>query len=124
MSVSNFLKEGRAEISLQLGTIGEGLIYTHIPQRPNPPCFIVSPGSPYVEEGETFTEFRCRFDVLILAGHAQNEGETENLDDLIIKSLDALETWDIEGVEQPSQFEINGSYFLGTKITISQDKNL
>ena len=79
MSVSNFLKEGRAEISLQLGTIGEGLIYTHIPQRPN---------------------------------------------DLIIKSLDALETWDIEGVEQPSQFEINGSYFLGTKITISQDKSL
>jgi len=101
MRVSNFLKEGRAEISLQLGTIGDGLIYTHIPQRPNPPCFIVSPGSPYVEEGET-----------------------SNLDDLIIKSLDALETWDIEGVEQPSQFEINGSYFLGTKLTISQDKNL
>ena len=51
--MSNILKDSRAEISLQLGTIGEGLIYTHIPQRPNPPCFVISPGSPYIEEGET-----------------------------------------------------------------------
>jgi len=122
--VSNLLSSARQEISLQLGTIGEGLIYTHIPQRPNPPCFVVSAGSPYLEEGETFCEFRCRFDILILSGHAQNENETDNLDELICSAVDALETWDIEGVEQPSQYEINGAYFLGTKITLSQDKTL
>lgn len=122
--MSNLLSSARQEINLQLGTLGVGLIYTYVPERPQAPCFIVSAGAPYLEDGETFTEMRCRFDILLLAGVATNETETGVLDQLICDAVDALETWDIEGVEQPSQYEINGAYFLGTKITLSQDKTL
>ena len=122
--MSNMLKSARAELSLQLSSIGEGQVYLHIPARPNALCFVISPGAPYVEDGETFTDFRVRFEVLILSGVATNETETDNLDDYIVKVIDNVETWNIEAVEQPSQYEINGILYLGTKINLLQEKTL
>ena len=120
---NNFLKSSRQEIKLQLTPLAEQ-VYETIPARVNAPCFIVSPGSPYVEEGETFTDFAVRFEVVALAGVATNEVISEELDTLIINALDALDTWGIEGVDTPSQFEINGANYLGTRINVVAEKSL
>jgi hypothetical protein len=125
--VSNFLKASRDEIKLQLNSIAtehDIKVYEFIPERPNTPCFILSPGSPYVTQGTAFCDFATRFEVLVLAGKSTNEAATNLLDQLIVESVDALETWFIEEVETPSAFEINGATFLGTKIQITADKSL
>lgn len=125
--VSNFLKASRDEIKLQLNSIAtehDIKVYEFIPERPNTPCFILSPGSPYITQGTAFCDFTTRFEVLILAGKSTNEAATNLLDQLIVESVDALETWFIDEVETPSAFEINGATYLGTKIQITADKSL
>lgn len=127
--VSNFLRASREEIKLQLNAVllqnkQDIQVYEFIPERPSLPCFVISPGSPYISQGTTFCDFSTRFEVLVLADKLTNEAATNLLDQLIVEAVDALETWFIEEVEQPSAYEINGGTFLGTKLNITADKTL
>ncbi len=127
--MSNFLKASREEIKLQLNSVlminrEDVHIYEHIPARIAAPCFVISPGSPYVEQGNSFCDFAVRYEVLALSGVASNEVETDNLDHFLAEALDALDTWHIESVEQPSQYELNGAAYLGAKINLLADKSL
>ena len=121
---SNFLAAAREEVEFELRRIGEGQVYSFVPERPSTPCFIVSPGAPYVEQGRTFCDFQVRFEVLVLSGQATNQTETENLDRLLCEAIDELDTWFVEGVEQPSAYEINGATLLGTKLFVTAEKTL
>ena len=127
--VSNFLRASREEIKLQLNSVllqnkQDIQVYEFIPERPSLPCFVIAPSSPYISQGKTFCDFTTRFEVLILADKLTNQQATDLLDQLIVEALDALETWFIEEVEQPSAYEINGGTFLGTKIQLTADKTL
>lgn len=125
--MSNFLAASRSEIKLQLNSVATDQdiqVYEFVPERPNLPCFVISPSSPYVSQGTAFCDFQTRFEVLILADKLTNEAATTLLDTLIVEAIDALETWFIEEVEQPSAYEINGSTFLGTKLQLTADKSL
>ena len=123
--VSNFLRASREEIKLQLNTIETDIqVYEFIPERPSLPCFVIAPSSPYISQGTSFCDFQTRFEVLILAAKLTNQRATDLLDQLIVDGIDALETWFIEEVEQPSAYEVNGGTFLGTKIQITADKTL
>jgi hypothetical protein len=125
--VSNFLRASREEIKLQLNAVSteqDIQVYEFVPERPSLPCYVISPSSPYVSQGTTFCDFTTRFEVLILADKLTNQEATNLLDNLIVEALDALETWFIDEVEQPSAYEINGGTFLGTKIQITADKTL
>jgi hypothetical protein len=123
--VSNFLRASREEIKLQLQAVEQDTrVYEFIPERPSLPCFVIAPSSPYVSQGTSFCDFQTRFEVLILADKLTNERATHLLDELIVETLDALDTWFIEEVEQPSAYEVNGGTFLGTKIQITADKTL
>jgi len=99
-------------------------VYEYIPERPSLPCFIITPGSPYVTQGTAFCDFTTKYEVLVLADNSTNETATDLLDQLVVEALDALETWFIEEVEVPQAYEINGALLLGTKIQISADKSL
>jgi len=117
--VSNFLRASREEIKLQLNSVllqnkQDIQVYEFIPERPALPCFVIAPSSPYISQGTTFCDFTTRFEVLILADKLTNQEATNLLDKLIVDAIDALETWFIEEVEQPSAYEINGGTFLGT----------
>ena len=119
----------RQEIQLQLNAVllqnhQDIQVYEFVPERPNLPCFVISPSSPYVSQGTAFCDFQTRFEVLVLADKLTNEAATTLLDTLIVEAIDALETWFIEEVEQPSAYEVNGSTFLGTKLQLTADKSL
>ena len=127
--MSNFLAASREEIKLQLNSVllqnhQDIQVYEFVPERPNLPCFVISPSSPYVSQGTAFCDFQTRFEVLVLADKLTNEAATTLLDTLIVEAIDALETWFIEEVEQPSAYEVNGSTFLGTKLQLTADKSL
>ena len=127
--MSNFLRASREEIKLQLRSVllqnrQDIQVYEFIPERPSLPCFVISPSAPYISQGNTFCDFTTRFEVLILADKLTNQEATNLLDQLIVEALDALETWFIEEVEQPSAYEINGGTFLGTKVQLTADKTL
>ena len=127
--VSNFLKASREEMKLQLNSVllqnkQDIKVYEFVPERPSLPCFVIAPGSPYITQGTAFCDFATRFEVMVLADKLTNQAATDLLDQLIVEAVDALETWFIEEVEQPSAYEANGGTFLGTKIQITADKTL
>ena len=123
--MTNTLYQARQSIKEAISTDLPDLnVYPFIPGRPNTPCFAVEPGSPYMEEGATFCEFQVRFSCILLSDYATNENATDLLDQLICGVIDALDDWVIESVEQPSQFEVNNNYFLGTRIDIRAPKQL
>ena len=121
----NTLATARHNITLAVTQeVPELNVYSYVPGRPNVPAFVVEPGSPYMQEGETFCDFIVTYSCLLLAENATNENATEKLDQLICEVIDALDEWTVTGVEQPSQFEVNNNYFLGTRIDIQAPKTL
>ena len=121
--MANTLRAARDELRLLLGTTGVR-VETVVPGRVTPPVAVIEPGTPYMEQGETFDDFAVRFNVVLFAASADNLESTDQLDQLVCDVIDAVDTWVVEGVDQPSAFDVNGSLFLGTRIALLCDKDL
>lgn len=93
--------------------------FAKVPGRFTPPVAIVVPGSPYVEQGDTFGTSALRFDVWLAAPSGELAEDT--LDDLIDTATGALtgESWDIETVTQPFDWSpTSGGNHLASIISI------
>lgn len=121
--MANTLKSVRQEIAVQLSAAGVSS-YEWIPSRVVTPAAIVEAGSPYMEQGETFADFLVRMNIVLLAATATNDVATSELDALICTTIDALDTFDIERVNQPEAFEINGAQYLGVRINLMTNQDL
>lgn len=119
----NTLKSVRQEIGFQLGAVGIPH-YEFIPSRVNVPAALIEPGSPYMEQADTFAEFTIRMSVVLLVSGSNNEEATDELDQLIVTAIDALDTFDIESVSSPDGFEINAAQYLGTRVNLITTKDL
>ncbi len=119
----NTLASCRAELQLLLGAAGV-TVYDHIPERVVPPVALLEPGSPYMEQGDTFCDFIIRFNCVLLVANGTNDKATETLDQLICEAVDAVDTWDAVTVEQPNPFEVNGATYLGVRIQFRSDREL
>ena len=121
--MANTLKAARDELALLLTSAGVS-VHSYIPERITPPVAVIEPGSPYMEEGTTFCEFQVRFNVVLLAAHATNENATNHLDQAICDIIDKVDTFDLEGVEQPLAFEAGTASYLGTRLSFVTEKDL
>ena len=119
----NTLASARQEIKHVLDQAGY-TVWSFIPERVTPPVVVLEPGSPYMNEGDAFTLFVCRFDLILLAATATNSKATEDLDQMIMDCVDALDMYYIEEVSKPMQIEANGVAYLGTTISISDKKEI
>jgi len=119
----NTLRSVRDEVALQLAAAGV-TVHEFIPSRVNPPAAVLEAGSPYMTQGQSFSDFVVRINVVLLAGNATNEIATDELDQLICAAIDNLETFDIESVEQPEALEINGAQYLGVRIRLLTNKEI
>lgn len=91
----------------------------YVPERVSPPIAIIKAGAPYVEQGQTFTEFQVRLDVRIVAGTATNEVATSALDQLISDAIIALGDWTIELVSEPEMLLVNNAQYLSARLSIT-----
>jgi hypothetical protein len=119
----NTLKSVRQEISVQLSAAGISN-YEFVPSRVNVPAAIIEPGSPYMEQGETFADFTVRMNVVLLVAGTTNDTATDELDQLIVNAIDALDTFDIEAVGSPEGFELNAAQYLGSRLNLVTTKDL
>ena len=104
---------------------GAGMtVSDYLPERVSPPLAIISPGEPFVEEGQTFTTFGIRLDVVLVAGRASNEVSTTELYDLIEQAVFNLGDWSIERVARPYALEANGVQYLATTVQINTNKEI
>lgn len=96
-------------------------ITTHLPERIVPPLAIVAPGSPYLEDGESFGKYRARFTVFLVCATGTNDTVTDQLDELVASAVVALDDspWLTERVDQPSMLEHGRASFLSTTIDVA-----
>jgi len=121
--MANLLAGCREELRLLLGAAGV-TVYDHIPERVVPPVALLEPGSPYMQQGDTFCDFTVNMNVVLLVGQGRNEVGTVDLDELICEVLDAVDTWDLVSVEQPAAFDMNNTTYLGVRIQFATDRSL
>ena len=121
--MANMLKSVREEARVLLAAAGV-TVYEYIPARISPPAAVMEPGNPYIEQGQTFSEFNVRLSVVLVAGQSSNEKATDDLDQLICSAMDALDTFDIESVEQPATYDFNGAQLLGARVNLVTNKDL
>ena len=96
--------------------------FDHLPARYTPPAAVVLPGSPYLVAGPTFGEHTVTFDVELIAARGDNSVQTDELDDLIDKTVVALLAagWDLGDIAKPSMLQPReGEMYLAVPVTVS-----
>ena len=113
----NTLAAVRQGLSQRLSSLGIAP-FEYVPERIAPPAAVITPATPYIQEGDTFSQIEVKFDIVLIAGHATNETVTKELDQMIMDVINELDDVAIESVEAPTGFEWNNANYLGSRITI------
>jgi len=114
MSEINALK---IEFSLEL--VGAGLnVLEYIPERITPPIILINAAQPYLQTAE-FGEWSLGVELVLVASTATNKKATENLDQLIEDTLNAITPLTyarITSVNQPYNLQTNNAEYLSANI--------
>lgn len=115
------------ELRIQLKAYLSGLgtqnvaVYTETPEKlAANKNVVVEPSDPYVTQGPVYGEYDVTFDVTLIVKATNNKVNTDSMDDLIVAALRALdETWQVGEVGRPVPFEKEGTQYMGTTFTIT-----
>lgn len=114
--------EQRQQIAEAVGT-PEVPAFSTLPSRFAPPAIFVGPGDPYItREGMTFGGEQVRHQVTVVTAAGVNEQRADELDALIVNTLDALyvlEDFDVGEVGRPGQVSIGGQSYLAAAIDVT-----
>lgn len=118
MSTLGTLRGDIADIVGEATTI---TAFPYLPARITPPCAVVLPGSPYLEDGDVYKSYNARFTIDLVMGTAANEVTSAGLDDQVETTIMALTEngYSLESVQAPYAMEMNNATYLATTITIS-----
>jgi len=119
----NTLAACRQELRLLLATVGV-TVYDYVPNRVVPPAVVLQPAGTWIEPGETFCDVEISFDVIAVASPVTNETATAELDQLVMDVLDAIDTWEINGVSAPDALTSGGTEYLSAAITFTTTKEV
>lgn len=108
----------KAELALTLQAAGLD-VYDYIPERVTPPVVVIRSGSPYLTPSSVGQEFLVNLELVVVAGFATNETSTDDLDDLIEQTIQAIPAdAGFRDVAQPYTLVMNGNDYLATTITV------
>lgn len=115
----NALSTTRADVATVLTAAGLNAVYS-IPDRITPPVAVIMPGSPYVEDGTTYTNNLIRLVVRVITNAASNEVMADDLDAAISSALIALspDQWNVS-VSEPFALVVGTAEFPAADITIT-----
>lgn len=111
----NTLTDARAELVDLLTEAGLTAV-PFLPERPQPPLAIVTPGHPYLIRGEQFGQHKIGLTVMLLTATANNEQATKGLDAMIATMATAVfaaDGWRLGQVDPPQQIQVGTAGYLG-----------
>jgi hypothetical protein len=101
-------------------------IYTHLPERPVPPCAIIEPDDNFitVHEDEYDAAYTSNWKIRVMVPTATNSLETSTLDSYLDDLIPTI--WEHTDcgtltVDKPFLTEANGAIYLTTYLNISID---
>lgn len=122
----NDLTATRTQLRDELaGVLTDIEVHVTVPDHASAPMVFVSPGSPYTTvEGANFGGRIVHMNVIPVASPGTNDQAAEDLDDLILQVLDALEPSEVfvaGDVDLPGQVSINGQSHLACSIEVTTE---
>lgn len=118
--MTNTLTGAREQLATLL-TAGGLKALDHLPNRFTPPVALVTAGSPWVSNGETFGTFELRYTVTLVAPPSVNDVTTDALDALVADALVALHEapdWGVDRVDEPHMLVANGAEYLAASLSV------
>ena len=119
------INAAKVEFKLELASAGLNVL-EYVPERITPPIVIVNAASPYLQTAE-FGEWTLGLELVLVASTATNKKATENLDQLIEDTLNAIEPITyahITSVNQPYNLQTNNAEYLSVNIYCQLDITL
>jgi hypothetical protein len=107
----------KVEFKLELADAGLNVL-EYVPERITPPIVIVNSAQPYIQTAE-FGEWSLGIELVLVASTATNKKATENLDQLIEDTLNAITPLTyarITSVNQPYNLQTNNAEYLAANI--------
>jgi len=109
----------KVEFKLELVEAGLNVL-EYVPERITPPIVIVNSATPYLETAE-FGEWTLGLELVLVASTATNKSASENIDQLIEDTLNAIEPLTyvrITSVNQPYNLQTNNAEYLAASINV------
>jgi len=108
----------KAELALTLQAANLD-VYSYIPARVTPPVIVIRSGSPYINTSSVGHTYLANLELVVVAGSADNETTSDDLDDLIEATLIALPSdAGFKDVSAPYTLVANGNDYLAATIGI------
>jgi hypothetical protein len=107
----------KVEFKLELADAGLNVL-EYVPDRITPPIVIVNSAQPYIQTAE-FGEWSMGIELVLVSSTATNKKATENLDQLIEDTLNAITPLTyarITSVNQPYNLQTNNAEYLAANI--------
>lgn len=118
--MTNEITASKAEFALDLQTAGLEVL-DYVPERIVPPIVIISADGTYLTPETVGNEYRLGLRLTLVAATATNEQATEELDDLISKTVSAVADLGyvvLKSVASPYRLAVNTAEYLAADITL------
>jgi hypothetical protein len=113
------INASKLEFKLELTEAGLNVL-EYVPERITPPIVIVNTATPYLETAE-FGEWNLGLELVLVSSTATNKTASENLDQLIEDTLNAIKPLTyvrITSVNQPYNLQTNNAEYLAANINV------
>ncbi|CAB4149717.1 hypothetical protein UFOVP546_21 [uncultured Caudovirales phage] len=113
------INASKLEFKLELTEAGLNVL-EYVPERITPPIVIVNTATPYLETAE-FGEWNLGLELVLVSSTATNKTASENLDQLIEDTLNAIKPLTyvrITAVNQPYNLQTNNAEYLAANINV------
>lgn len=112
MTVSNDIAQALKDAGLTA--------FPNLPDRITPPVAVVQAGSPFMESGDSFGEFKTRWEITLIVPSGANAVATEKLYDLLEDSIVALVNTkhSIAEVSKPYALEANNAVYVAVDLKV------
>lgn len=111
------INAAKVEFKLELADAGLNVL-EYVPDRITPPIVIVNAAQPYLQTSQ-FGEWSMGIELVLVSSTATNKKATENLDQLIEDTLNAIEPLTyvrITSVNQPYNLQTNNAEYLAANV--------
>ena len=118
--MTNEITLAKAEFALDLQTAGLEVL-DYVPERVVPPIVIISADSNYLVQETVGNEYRLGLRLTLVAATATNEQATEELDDLISKTVSAVADLGyvvLKTVASPYRLAVNTAEYYAADLTL------
>lgn len=93
--------------------------FEYVPERINPPVLVITGNANYVTVGNITNDFVLALDLMLVAGQADNEMATEQLDDQLATLIKALPNYSVlTSVGAPAMVSANNTEYLSSTVSV------